>query len=68
MRPPNSLPKIDKVTTLMYEIIFHLIGYDKEYTDYSEPDWPPPRLKTGTTILEWRSRTKRFPPRPSAVL
>jgi hypothetical protein len=41
---------IDKVTTLMYEIIFHLIGYEEEYTDYSEPDWPPRRLKTGTVF------------------
>jgi hypothetical protein len=58
---------IDRVTTLMYEIIFHLIGYDEEYTDYSEPDQPPRRLKTGTTFSADDPRTKRYPSRPSVV-
>jgi hypothetical protein len=55
---------INRVTTLMYEIIFHLIGYEEEYTDYSEPDWPPRRLKTGTTFSAGDPRAKRYPPRP----
>ena len=56
---------IDKVTTLMYEIIFHLIGYEEEYTDYSEPDHPPRRLKTGTVFEADDPRAKRYEPRPS---
>jgi hypothetical protein len=55
---------IDRVTTLMYEIIFHLIGYEEEYTDYSEPDQPPRRLKTGTTFSNGDPRAKRYPSRP----
>ncbi len=58
---------IDKVTTLMYEIIFHLIGYDEEYTDYSEPDQPPRRLKTGTTFSADDPRAKRYLSRPSVA-
>jgi hypothetical protein len=59
---------IDRVTTLMYEIIFHLIEYEEEYTDYSEPDHPPRRLKTGTTFSADDPRAKRYPPRPSGTL
>jgi hypothetical protein len=55
---------IDKVTTLMYEIIFHLIGYEEEYTDYSEPDWPPRRLKTGTAFEADDPRARQYRPRP----
>jgi hypothetical protein len=61
------LSGIDKVTTLMYEIIFHLIGYEEEYTDYSEWDQPPRRLKTGTTFSNGDPRAKRYPSRPSVV-
>jgi hypothetical protein len=68
---PDELAKllvgIDRVTTLMYEIIFHLIGYDEEYTDYSEPDQPPRRLKTGTTFSDGDPRAKRYPSRPSVI-
>lgn len=31
---------LDCVTTLMYEITFHLVGYTESYTDYSADDWP----------------------------
>jgi hypothetical protein len=51
----------------MYEILFHLIGYEEEYTDYSEQDWPPRRLKTGTTFSADDPRAKRYPPRPSGM-
>lgn len=61
------LAGIDKVTTLMYEIIFHLIGYDEEYTDYSEGDWPPRTLKVGTIFLDGDQRAKRCPSRPRVV-
>ena len=58
---------IDSVTTLMYEILFHLIGYQEEYTDYSEPDQPPRRLKTGTTFSDGDPRSKRYPSRPWVI-
>lgn len=57
---------IDKVTTLMYEVIFHLIGYEEEYTDYSEADWPPRRLKVGTVFEANDPRAGRYKPRPRA--
>lgn len=55
---------INKVTTLMYEIILYLIGYEEEYTDYSEPDWPPRRLKVGTVFEANDPRARRYKPRP----
>jgi hypothetical protein len=58
---------IDKVTTLMYEIIFHLIGYEEEYTDYSEFDHPPRRLKTGTVFAADDPRATRYRPRPATL-
>ena len=61
------LAGIDRVTTLMYEIIFHLIGYEEEYTDYSEWEQPPRRLKTGTTFSNGDPRAKRYPSRPSVA-
>lgn len=36
---------LNSVTTLMYLIIFELIGYDEEYTDYSKPNWPYVRVR-----------------------
>jgi hypothetical protein len=70
VRPDETaklLAGIDKVTTLMYEIIFHLIGYEEEYTDYSEWEQPPRRLKTGTTFSNGDPRAKRYLSRPSVV-
>jgi hypothetical protein len=36
----QRLYDIGCVTTLMYQITFHLIGYDESYTDYSKAYWP----------------------------
>ncbi len=61
------LAGISKVTTLMYEIIYYLIGYNEEYTDYSEWDQPPRTLKAGTIFLDGDPRAKRYPSRPRVV-
>ena len=37
-----------KVTALMYEIIFHLIGYRGPYPDYGTDGWPTRRISTSS--------------------
>jgi hypothetical protein len=37
----EMLDRINMVTTLMYEIVFYLIGYSGPHTDYGQHGWPP---------------------------
>jgi hypothetical protein len=34
------LQKIHRVQVLLYQLTFHLIGYEGPFTDYGEPEWP----------------------------
>ena len=36
----ESLALIERVTTLMYKVVFARIGYEGAYTDYGAPGWP----------------------------
>ena len=44
----EDLDRIDKATTLLYVVIFNVIGYEGKHTDYSTGGWPtalfPPTL------------------------
>ena len=44
------LLQIRSVTVLIYEIIFHIIGYEESYTDYSILGWPTRSLCTEAVI------------------